>query len=128
MKSLTPKKLFNLLFWLIQCSTFKFSKDWNEKLTVPNDGMVRVPLINPAVIHAINKVIYLPNFQVRLAFFVGMDEKPNPDDVHIEVYSTEGKLIHSNDIQHYSELTHLAVEVELYHRLLTDRNLYIPQL
>lgn len=127
MKSLFQSKLYTILFWLIQSVLFKDSLKWNQQIQAPNDGLTRYPLITPQVRYAIGKVIYLPDFRVRLAFFINLDEKPNADDVRLEVYSVDGKLVHSNDLQNYSALTHLAVEAELYHRLLNERNLYISQ-
>lgn len=88
----------------------------NYNVQYPKDGMTRVALMAPQVMHVIPTVFLVPNyFRVRLAY---TPEFLRVKYITLEIYDVNGKLLQSLPHNEWNTLLSLAIESEMLEILL----------
>lgn len=119
MNVLFPVKLMSILEKLKDNAKWQSQiryaeRHYNEHY--PKDGMTRVALMAPQLMHIIPNALVTPQyFRVRLAY--------TPDFIRVkyitlEIYDVEGKLLQTIPHSDWSTLLSLAIESEMLEALL----------
>lgn len=120
MNVLFPVKLMSILERLEDNAKWQkqihYAENNYTKAHYPKDGMTRVALMAPQLIHIIPNVLVTPQyFRVRLAY--------TPDFLRVkyitlEIYDVDGKLLQTVPHSDWNTLLSLAIESEMLEILL----------